>query len=154
VHVGEGKSIQTFLPHPNFTASALCLDWRRLGKQRVEAQQIINCLQGGGSGGWANHPAVRMWEGCIEALMLYRDVCIAEWIRRGYENNMPMSFYVAGAIIPHAHRVEMPLWLGDDAVHSSHRANLIRKDPDHYGQFGWTETPVEGYHWSTTGDTQ
>lgn len=138
--------MQTFLPYPNFTASALCLDRQRLGKQRVEAQQIINSLQNGG--GWANHPAVKMWSGCTEALMLYRDVCIREWCRRGYQNTMHTSFYNdREEIIPAALRVSMPDWLGDERVHSSHRANLIRKDPEHYGQFGWTEEPQEGYHW-------
>ncbi|CAM5346647.1 Cytoplasmic protein OS=Streptomyces chartreusis OX=1969 GN=CP983_00565 PE=4 SV=1 [Streptomyces chartreusis] len=31
--------MQTFLPHPDFRQTALLLDRRRLGKQRVEALQ-------------------------------------------------------------------------------------------------------------------
>ena len=37
--------MQTFLPYPNFADSLDCLDYRRLGKQRVEAFQIINALE-------------------------------------------------------------------------------------------------------------
>jgi len=33
--------MQTFLPFPDFAESAKCLDNRRLGKQRVEAKQIL-----------------------------------------------------------------------------------------------------------------
>jgi len=136
--------MQTFLPYPNFAASAMCLDWRRLGKQRVEAQQILNSLQSGG--GWANHPATKMWSGHTEALELYRDVCIREWVRRGYNNTMTMTFF-GDEPSPEITSIEMPVWLGDERVHSSHRANLIRKDAQHYSQFGWTEEPQEGYHW-------
>jgi pyrimidine dimer DNA glycosylase len=33
--------MQTFLCEPNFAETAKCLDYRRLGKQRVEAKQIL-----------------------------------------------------------------------------------------------------------------
>jgi hypothetical protein len=36
--------MQTFLPYEDFTLSAQVLDYRRLGKQRVEALQIYNVL--------------------------------------------------------------------------------------------------------------
>ena len=49
--------MQTFLPYPDFVASARCLDRRRLGKQRVEVLQLLRALLVPGSG-WANHPAV------------------------------------------------------------------------------------------------
>ena len=38
--------MQTFLPYSSFTESAKILDWRRLGKQRVEGMQIINAISG------------------------------------------------------------------------------------------------------------
>jgi hypothetical protein len=37
--------MQTFLPYPNFKKSLQILDYRRLGKQRVEAYQIIRILK-------------------------------------------------------------------------------------------------------------
>jgi len=36
--------MNTFLPYPDFVKSAQCLDYRRLGKQRVEAWQIYLAL--------------------------------------------------------------------------------------------------------------
>ncbi len=33
--------MQTFLPYQDFTETAKCLDYRRLGKQRVEAKRIL-----------------------------------------------------------------------------------------------------------------
>jgi hypothetical protein len=49
--------MQTFIPFPNYIRSVQTLDYRRLGKQRVEAMQIINILEGKQvSAGWKNHP--------------------------------------------------------------------------------------------------
>jgi hypothetical protein len=36
--------MQTFLPYRDFKQSFRILDWRRLGKQRVEAHQILNVI--------------------------------------------------------------------------------------------------------------
>ena len=56
--------MQTFLPYTDFIKSAKCLDYKRLGKQRVEAKQILNILLGETTkAGWTNHPAVLMWSG-------------------------------------------------------------------------------------------
>ena len=38
--------MQTFLPYKSFKQSLQSLDYRRLGKQRVEAFQILNVLLG------------------------------------------------------------------------------------------------------------
>lgn len=118
--------MQTFLPFPDFQASAQCLDNKRLGKQRVEALQILNVLSGKRSG-WANHPAVKMWRGYEYALREYMDVMIAEWVRRGFKNTMNAGFVSYGT--------ERPPWFGDEAFHRSHRSNLLRKDFVHYSKF-------------------
>lgn len=134
--------MQTFLPYPSFVASAKALDYRRLGKQRVEGYQILRTLLGI-SDGWANHPAVKMWEGYEAALYLYTQACIKEWVARGYRNTM---------ILPHfagINRPVLPAWVGDDRLHSSHRSNLLRKLPEHYNQFGWTDNPNAPYWWPT-----
>ena len=56
--------MQTFLPYNDFKKTAACLDNRRLGKQRVEAYQILRIISGKRtSGGWLRHPAVLMWKG-------------------------------------------------------------------------------------------
>ena len=136
--------MQTFLPHESFEKSAQVLDWRRLGKQRVEGMQIINAITGKTRKdgkpykGWINHPCSVMWKDYVPALKHYTNVIIQEWITRGYNNNM--EFYDTGEII-------MPDWIGNEAFHSSHRANLLRKDFDYYSQFGWTENPERPYVW-------
>lgn len=131
--------MQTFLPYPDFCQSAACLDYRRLGKQRLEARQILQILSGEVKGGWRHHPAVRMWRGYEGALRLYMNTVIQEWVRRGYRNTMELA--------PVNGQPVMPPWLGDRAFHASHRANLLRKDADYYGRYGWTESPDLPYIW-------
>lgn len=132
--------MQTFLPLPDFKKTVEVLDYRRLGKQRVEAHQILNTLQGR-SRGWANHPATRMWRGFEDALGLYLNTCILEWTHRGYKNTMSMYSHVD------ASKIVMPPWFGDDAFHASHRSNLLRKNFEYYSRFGWTEKPDMEYVW-------
>lgn len=133
--------MQTFLPYASFIESARVLDYRRLGKQRVEAMQILNALQGTQKG-WVNHPAVTMWRGYEDALRLYHDVMIGEWIERGYNNNMPLLFDYERCPTD-----ILPDWIGNEDFHKSHRSNLLRKDPEWYLQFGWTEGPSLEYVW-------
>lgn len=130
--------MQTFLPYTNFRKCAEVLDYRRLGKQRVEAMQILQCLEKPTR--WKNHPAVKMWEGYELALMVYTNEMITEWIKRGYKNTM--KFYKVENCL-----YSEPFWMGDERVHSSHRANLLRKDIDFYSKYGWKEEPIEGYWW-------
>jgi hypothetical protein len=114
--------MQTFLPYPHMKASMVALDYRRLGKQRVEAAQILNTLLHGG--GWQNHPAVKMWRGYEDALALYHNLCVIEWAQRGYSNSMPL--------FSTSPDVALPPWFGNPDFHRSHRSNLLRKDPAHY----------------------
>ncbi len=131
-------TVQTFLPYPNFADSLDCLDYRRLGKQRVEAYQIINALEGK-SKGWVKHPATRMWADNVEALKLYCNIAIDKWLARGYKNTMKF-YYVRD-------KVTMPSWIGDLNLHASHRSNLLRKDPEFYGQYGWNDPHDLEYVW-------
>lgn len=130
--------MQTFLPLPDFEQSARVLDNKRLGKQRVEAYQILRVLRGI-TRGWRNHPAVRMWRGYDPALRLYLRTVISEWVRRGFRN--------AIRVRSPKFRPDMPPWFGDPEFHAAHRSNLIRKDPDWYGRFGWEEEPGLPYVW-------
>ena len=132
--------MQTFLPYPSFTKTFKTLDYRRLGKQRVEAKQILNVLlDRTTTKGWRNHPIVRMWEGYEPSLQLYHNLCINEWINQGYNNNMELEEITEPIIFPH--------WLGNKSFHSSHRANLLRKDLEYYSQFDWIENPINPYTW-------
>lgn len=119
--------MQTFLPYPNFLDSALALDRKRLGKQRVEAWQILNALDGK-TKGWINHPATRMWRGYEPALALYGVTICAVWCEYGYADSLLERFAPRLAA-----DIETPPWIGDEALHRSHQSNLVRKDPAHYG---------------------
>lgn len=128
--------MQTFLPYRDFVMSARCLDNRRLGKQRVEAFQLLDAINGLTK--WRHHPAARMWRGYEQALRQYLRCCITEWVDRGYRNAM---------VVPEEQDAEMPWWLGDERLHSSHRSNLLRKQRAHYGRFGWSESDDMPYWW-------
>jgi hypothetical protein len=116
--------MQVFLPYQDFKLSLRCLDYKRLGKQRVECKQIIQVLDGT-SVAWRNHPAVKMWMGYRNALVEYHNYCIDEWINRGYYNSM-LHIKLNSATI------DYPWWLGNDDFHRAMRARLIEKNRDHY----------------------
>ncbi len=94
--------------------------------------------------GWLDHSATLMWVNNVEALMLYGDVCIREWRRRGYKNTMPIMI---SASEDYVYDIQMPYWLGDCKLHRSHRSNLLRKDEEFYRKQGWTETTDIEYVW-------
>lgn len=133
--------MQTFLPYPEFLRSARSLDLRRLGKQRVETLQVLRGLTWPRYG-WRHHPAVKMWAGYEEALVRYGlDVC-AVWGETGRADTCATSLATDLAAACGITGVrsqeelaaagELPSWLGRDDLHRSHRASLLRKDPDHY----------------------
>eukprot|EP00850_Spirogloea_muscicola_P017682 SM000154S01417 [mRNA] locus=s154:248084:249685:+ [translate_table: standard] len=137
------RGLQTFLPFPDFAASVRSLDNRRLGKQRVEAFQILNVITGKAkSNAWKNSPVVRMWRGYADALALYYNECLREWSSRGFRNVI-----LEPVPVPVAESAEMPAWFGDKELHASHRSNLLRKDPEFYGQYRWPEAADKPYVW-------
>ncbi|WP_372665580.1 MSMEG_6728 family protein [Amycolatopsis kentuckyensis] len=133
--------MQTFLPCADFTASARTLDRRRLGKQRVETLQVLRALVIPGYG-WRNHPAAKMWTGYEEALTRYGLEVCAVWCELGAADTcaVKLTDEFTGAIGSPVIRTqaeltaagEVPPWLGDEAVHRSHRSALVRKERDHY----------------------
>ena len=132
--------MQTFLPYPNLKKSLKTLDSKRLGKQRVEAFQILNILlDRTDRKGWRNHPAVKMWKGYENALKLYLNKAIKLWISKGYKNTMKLE-KIDGRIV-------FPKWFGDDKFHSAHRSNLLRKDNDFYSKNNWNEGIDLPYIW-------
>lgn len=133
--------MQTFLPFPDFKKSIQCLDNKRLGKQRVEALQILNILRGRTeSNAWSNHPAVLMWRDYEHALNHYLLESIYEWIKRGFKNSIRGEN-------PLVINYEKPFWLGNEEFHASHKSNLLRKDLSWYGKFGWKEPDNLSYIW-------
>lgn len=138
--------MQTFLPYSNFKESAKCLDYRRLGKQRVECLQILQCLAGVKTG-WKNHPAVQMWKGYETALVEYGFAICREWIGRGYKDTCLEK--IDKLDWNKELQTKYPLWLATPKFHISHRSNLIRKFPEHYGKL-WPDIPNDlPYFWPT-----
>lgn len=148
--------MQTFLPYPDFEQTARVLDRRRLGSQRVEALQLLNALTVPGHG-WRHHPAAKMWRDHEEALGRYALTMCEVWTGLGFADT------VADTVRGHlrdrlgvtrvrtqaqlARAGALPPWLGDDAFHRTHRSNLLRKDPEHYGAtFGDVPDDLE-YCW-------
>ncbi len=140
--------MQTFVPYPDVTLSAACLDRQRLGKQRVEVLQILNALANGG--GWEHHPAVQMWRGHERALAWYGIGICREWRSRGYQDTCAVK--IADLVCENDWPAERgwPGWWGDARVHASHRSNLLRKDLKHYSQFEWTEPDDLPYFWPSS----
>ncbi|MBM01311.1 MAG: hypothetical protein CL762_01130 [Chloroflexi bacterium] len=130
--------MQTFMPYADIEKSLKCLDYKRLGKQRVEAMQTYNQVTKG-KGGYRYHPVNRLWKNYPDALALYHNLCINEWCLRGYKNTMEL--------LPLPRKVELPNWFGNRELHSSHRSNLLRKDENFYGKYGWTEPTNLAYVW-------
>lgn len=140
--------MQTFLPYQDFQKSLACLDYKRLGKQRVEALQILNTLTGK-SQGWKNHPAVRMWRHYETALEVYKNVAISVWAGKGYNNSMPLTYNYSSPIMLAMAMENCFTYLPwtTPKFCSSHRSNLLRKDYVFYSKYGWTEPTNLPYIW-------
>ena len=137
--------MQTLLPDASFEQTVTILDWKRLGKQRLEGMQIMKIITTPNYvGAWAHHPAVKMWRGYENALKLYVNTMITEWKRRGYVNTM-LSYDLTGA------EILFPTWLGDPRFHDSHKSNLLRKYAEYYSQFHWNVPDDLPYFWPVTG---
>lgn len=133
--------MQLFLPYPSITQSVQCLDNRRLMKQIVEASQIVDAIMH--DTGWRHHPIVRALRHHVDFVIEYGYVANAEWRGRGYQ---PVKF-------PHDRpgTYTTPPFVGIDIFHLSHRANLVRKAPDHYVQY-FGRLPDSPYLWPVVDD--
>jgi len=119
------------------------LDNLRLNKQRVEAQQILDMLSNGNRN---NHPSVLMWVGHADALKVYINHCIHQWLKRGKHCTLQPYTDVDEST------VEWPWWFTWPLLHLSHKCSLLRKDPEYYSkQFTLSKKEQEwlqyGYIW-------
>ncbi len=136
--------MQTFLPLPDFAATAAVLDPRRLGKQRVEALQVLRALTWPRYG-WQHHPVVRMWRGYPEAVASYALTVCRAWTDLGHADTCAATVLTdladaTGTDTPRtqarlAETGDLPPWLGLPELHRSHRSALLRKDPEHYRRY-------------------
>jgi len=127
--------MQTFITSHIHAVTAMSLDMKRLGKQRVEAKQIMLAIENPDYG-WQNHPAVNMWRGWHNALAVYGFLICKEWRNRGYKDTL-LPFFEDR--IRHDGEPYTPGWITAKLIRS-HRSNLIRKMPEHYGKL-WPDVP-------------
>lgn len=126
--------MQTFMTTAVYENTAAQLDDKRLGKQRVEAYQILKALRGeyADTGAWENHPATRMWAGNIYQLACYGLAMCHEWRARGHDDSLADKF---AAIVFENKTTTKPWWVNNELLHMTHQSNLIRKFPEYYGGF-------------------
>jgi hypothetical protein len=159
-------SMQVFLPFADFAKTASVLDKRRLQKQGLECLQLLLAMydvplpDGRPRTGHKNHPAYRAWEPYPLALANYALCIAAECRERGIKSDTIEGRVRELAGDANLESAAMPPFIGDEAVHRSHRARLLvkgREDAlkggaDWYAQFGWAEEKdpallEEGYQW-------
>lgn len=127
-----------------FVRCALTLDYKRCGKQRVEAKQILTILEGTNKRkGWDNHPAVHMWRGFEEALKLYINAHIYVWINHHKYKNTMKTYHVTNVIVPP--------FISNKHFVRRHQSNLMGKDPVFYGKYQWDVPLQVGYYWYRNG---
>ena len=128
-------SIITFLPYKSYSESAAALDDRTLYQQRLDVLRILSLKP--------DVPAARMWHNYEGALATYGIAMCMEWRRRG---NGDTTLEKLEELYNFDNTP--PPWLGDERLHSSHRANLIKRDPRHYMiTLGWNDDPKQPYYW-------
>ena len=127
--------MQTFLPYPSFADSARVLDRARLGKQRVEALQVLRAVTIP-TYGWRNHPVAKMWRGYLPALTKYALDVTDVWIARGHADTVRPQVLLFAPEVDELSQDDLglPPWIGNEAFHLSHQSNLVRKDPEFYGK--------------------
>ncbi len=128
--------MQIFRPYIDHRKSAQFLDDKRLGKQRVEAKQVLMAIlrrRGilrDGRKGWLNHPIVLMYDAgpYIDDLVNYFHAVVEEWVRRGYRNNISLN-----DIEPLLKKVEgVPGTPVTEEIAREYRRLLLIKDPYYY----------------------
>ena len=151
--------MQTFLPETLFSRCAQVLDQDRLGKQRVEAWQILNINVRRATTpkhikiAWENHPAVLMWRGYELALIKYGLAMCHDWKHNlKFKDSLTEKFLDMHLRLCAAYpeiSEQLPPWIDDDKVQATHRGMLFHKDPKYYqmySKYSW----VDEYFWPVT----
>ena len=161
--------MQTFITYKgtDFSKTAKILDNKRLGKQRVEALQILKALNGEYKSAWINHPAVKMWRGYRNTLVYYGQIICQEWVNRGFKDTCYKkisSYYISEFISPFNHTekiyksltdvnvypvniYKIPPFLNSNRFIRGMRSNLLRKNPKYYKKY-FKNTPNNlEYYW-------
>lgn len=143
--------VNTFVTSNSVSECASNLDNKRLGKQRVEAKQIIDCIESKLTKGFGNHPATLMWKDHIIGLKYYCNAMIKEWKSRKNSKGEPFKNTMEIYELDIKDEKEiMPWWFYCKQLQLTHKCSLLRKNPVYY-KFELTEKEQEfmytGYMW-------
>ena len=156
--------VNTFILSPDINTMFNDLDKKRLNKQKLEAKQIIENLicydeTGKFKNNYGNHSATQMWIGYTNHLKVYYNLCIKEWISRGYNNNMPLyeveneekyhivnsEFIDNAAYFEDFNEYSFPPFCSFLPFIMSHKSSLLKKDPEYYADYA-NEPDMEDYY--------
>ena len=142
--------MQVFVPYKDFQKSVESLDTKRLVKQALEATQLLDIMfnlptkSGKPRKGWMNHPALIAWAQTPGALIEYTIHNSLEMKKRGCKTD-----YVDAKLSQYKNfttSLLYPVWLGDEEIHSSHRARLLQKGFEEKLKYGEkANTTIEWY---------
>jgi len=146
-------------PLASYRESARVLDDKRLRAQANEAKVILRVASGftiddnyqwvpWTGRGWANVALTRAWRPWTFSLALYGRCVATEMRERGMvpADVLDGWFRRMAAHLWSGQWPMAPSWLGGP-VHGRCRAQLLAKDPEWYGRYGWTEDPADMRIW-------
>lgn len=134
-------------PTATYRESARVLSTGHLQAQANEALTVLRQCSGvpipWTGPGWRNVALTRAWRPYARHLAAYGYAVCLEQQARGWKVPHLDLFDTLRRVI---RDTGAPHWLGGP-VHARCRANLLAKTPEHYDQYGWTETPALGQIW-------
>lgn len=134
--------MQVWLPVcGDMITSIAVLSNRHLNAQRREAKLALDVLAGR-TKGYTSHPCARQFAEYQSALVVYYNVALAEWERRGFKSEKLRKLPMPD--VKQAKKEGPPWWLGCHSLHRSHAARLYLKDRKHYRRvFAFEADPAE-----------
>ena len=115
--------------------TAMALDQKRLNKQILETNQILDALNG--KSAWSNHPCTLQYRGYEEWLTDYKRCLTA------YKNNNNLEAFIAEQWC-HQTRPSFHTQEYFDQM----KRRLYTKDKEHYKQWNGLGTSLENWYWS------
>jgi hypothetical protein len=128
-----------YMPFPDLTKSAECLDDRRLDKVRSDISAVLRACAESAPADGKEHSAVKMWRGNERFLINYGIAVCSEWMSRGNADITLGKMIKMKADFP-PDSDQPPEWFGTDELHKSHQSMLLRLQPSHYKEY-FGDTP-------------
>lgn len=148
----EQDDMQVFIVDGSLE-TAIALDAKRLNKQIIECQQILDALNG--KKAWSNHPCVLQYKGYEKWLVAYQS-CLENY---HYYKNGKVEF-IGSVSKNHLSLMSAIKWseLADLCIPPFHtqeyydqmKRRLYTKDPNHYKLWAHLGTSECNWYWSPT----